>query len=381
MKLLYVLGSYYPAQMGGPNNTIHWQGKYLTKSGHNVEVAALKDGITDAHMEKFSIKLNSKTDIEGVSAVYFDYLIHRLLSFRLYFWLLKNVARFDLVQLTSYFFPVSWIAALICIIKGVPFSIAPRGELEPNAMVYSSSKKKFLHKLFLKKLFNKAEFVLITSKNEQGYSKNYFRENMNFDLLPNYMDIPDSLPCPPSDKKNILYLGRLHPKKGIENLIEAYIKLPENITAGNNLIIAGKGDETYTGMLKDMASKSICKDKIIFAGHVEGDDKTKLYSHSKIFVLPSHSENFGNVVVEALSCGTPVVASIYTPWEILNEKNAGVWTDNAPEKISKELESLLAKNTEDYSVISRNALELSRDYSIKDNIKNVESLYEKYTKS
>ena len=145
MKLLYILGSYYPAQSGGPNNTIHWQAKYLTKKGIDVSVVSLKSGLSRNDINKYNINLNCRNQIEGVKAYYFNYFLYRYFSIKFYIWLILNIKKFDFVQLTSYFFPISWFGALICILNNVPFSVAPRGELEDNAVKFTRLIKLVFH--------------------------------------------------------------------------------------------------------------------------------------------------------------------------------------------------------------------------------------------
>jgi len=381
MKLLYVLGSYYPAQSGGPNNTIHWQAKYLSKRGHNVEVAALKDGLTAEHLKRYNIRHGQKKNIEGVTAYYFDYLIHRILCFSLYIWLFNNVKRFELVQLTSYFFPVSWVAAFICILKGVPFSIAPRGELEPAARQYNGKMKKRLYNLFLCSLMNSAKFVLVTSEQEKEYSKPFFRPVMPFEMLANYIEIPDTEPAKPHKREHILSVGRIHPKKAIENLIEAYSKLTPEQAEKHNLIIAGRGDEAYTEKLLALKDASPYADKIRFVGHVEGTRKMELYAGAKMFVLASHSENFGNVVVEALSTGCPVIASTNTPWKELNNYFAGAWSDNDPDKLLESMNFVLELDKDKYPQMCNNAYNLAQKYSVTKHINVIEDVYERNCQS
>jgi glycosyltransferase involved in cell wall biosynthesis len=382
MKLLYILGSYYPAQSGGPNNTIHWQAKYLSREGIDVCVASLKTGLSQSNINNHKIELNRKNKIEGVNVYYFNYLINRYLSLKFYFWLFFNVKRFDFVQLTSYFFPITWFGAFLCSIYRVPFSVAPRGELEENAIKYRKKVKLILHKIALKIIYKRAKFILVTSYQELEFSKKFFKKDMIFELIPNYIEIPKDKSLNKKDilnKKNILYLGRLHPKKGISNLIKAYFSLDQSILNKHLLIIAGEGSAKYTNSLKMMVQKSNHKKNVIFLGHIEGDVKEQIYKESKVFVLPSFSENFGNVVLESLSFSTPVIASKYTPWEALEINKCGFWTDNTPIKIMKVLEKILTMQKTDYLTYSMNSYEYVKgEFDVSQKIHDVINVYEKY---
>jgi glycosyltransferase involved in cell wall biosynthesis len=382
MKLLYILGSYYPAQSGGPNNSIHWQAKYLSKNDFDVYVVSLRTGLSSKNIDKFNIKLNSTNKIEGVNVFFFSYLINRYLSLKFYYWLFSNIKDFDLVQLTSYFFPITWFGALLCNIYDIPFSVAPRGELEDNAIKYRKKAKIILHKIALKTLYTKAKFILVTSTQELEFSKKFFREDMIFELIPNYIEIPKVKRLLNNDilnKKNILYLGRLHPKKGIGNLINAFFSLDQSILNSHILIIAGEGGEKYTNSLKMMVQTSKNKEKVIFLGHIEGIEKEQIYKQSKVFVLPSYSENFGNVVLESLSYSTPVIASKYTPWEGLEINKCGFWIDNTPNMISKGLDKMLTMKKSDYVTYSINSYKYVKgEFDVTHKIHDVIKIYEKY---
>lgn len=110
----------------------------------------------------------------------------------------------------------------------------------------------------------------------------------------------------------ILYLGNLEPRKNIEGLIQSFEKL---LSAGKNkltdnlfLVIAGKPSWMYKNIFS-LAAKSKYKSQIKFLGYVDEDDKPALYNLAKIFVYPTFYEGFGMPVLEALSCGVPVITS------------------------------------------------------------------------
>jgi len=293
----------------------------------------------------------------------------------------KNIKKFDFVQLTSYFFPITWFAAILCIIFKISFSIAPRGELEPNALRYNKLLKRMLHTLFLKRIYKSASFVLVTSGQELNYCKPYFN-NIEYELIPNYIDMGDVSNMSALDidlKKGVLYLGRVHPKKGIENLIEAYSMLSSKSMLQHPLTIVGSGDDNYLNKLKEHVKNLKCHKFIKFLGHVQGHEKEILYKTSKVFVLPSFSENFGNVVLESLSFSTPVIASKYTPWEDLEYFQCGFWIDNSPVKIRDKMEKVFTLNNKSYRAICKNSYNfVNEKYSISNNGKTIKSVYEKY---
>lgn len=382
MKLLFVIGSFYPAQNGGPNNSVYWACRELARNGAAVTVAALKDGLTSDHIKKYRIQFNQSTHFDGCSVYFFDYFFNKYFAVSLFKWLIQNVSRYDMVCLTSFFFPWTWIAALICIWKSVPFCIAPRGELEPAALKYNRLMKQVAHKLFLEYLFRHASFVLVTSKQELDYSKKFFKKDMSFELIPNFIPIPSFTLKTKQivSRRDILYLGRLHPKKGIENLIQAFALLRMEHESTQRLIIAGTGDRTYVEQLRQFSSQLPCNDYVKFVGHVDGVAKARLYQSSRLLVLPSYSENFGNVVLESLCFGTPVVSSIYTPWSQLDEAGCGSCVDNAPSALAKAIGHILSLENSGYIAMAHKARNFALDnYDISKQGDLLMSLYSRYT--
>ncbi|MGJ8586704.1 MAG: glycosyltransferase [Yoonia sp.] len=138
-------------------------------------------------------------------------------------------------------------------------------------------------------------------------------------IIPNAMDVPGDLsPRRLSDGQcRLVFLSRLHPKKGIEALFGAMTRLPAQFT----LDIYGTGDAEYVRMLQMRAD--MAKGRIRLHGHVEGAAKAVAFAQADLFVLPSHSENFGIVVAEALAHGVPVLTTQATPWQDLERHGCG----------------------------------------------------------
>jgi len=381
MKLLYILGSFFPAQNGGPNNSSYWASCELVRRGVDVSVVSLKDGLTTNNFKDYHLELGLENNINGIRVWFFDYYISRYLSLGMFYWLILNVKKYDFVNLTSVFFPWTWVAALICIYYGIPFSIAPRGELESGAYCYGKKIKDLINFLFLRKLMSKARFVLVTSAQEAKFSRPFFQETMDFEIVPNYLDLESQVICstPPEKSRDILYLGRIHPKKGIENLISAFNLLDSEIIGEHRLLIVGTGEKDYFDRLKEMASSSRRFDRIHFLGHRIGEEKIQIYGAAKVMVLPSYSENFGNVVLEALFQSTPVIASRFTPWADLETAGCGRWVDNNPESLAMALESILILNQEDYRLMAEAShLFVSKIYDVRHNGGKLKRLFERY---
>lgn len=106
------------------------------------------------------------------------------------------------------------------------------------------------------------------------------------------------------------------------------------------------------------------ENKIEFVGELFGEDKEAIYANAFCTIVPSHTENFCNVVIESLSQNTPVIASKGTPWAILNEMKIGYWVDNSSDSLAKTIDSFLLLNVDDYNLMrisSRKFIELNYD--------------------
>jgi glycosyltransferase involved in cell wall biosynthesis len=114
------------------------------------------------------------------------------------------------------------------------------------------------------------------------------------------------------------------------------------------LKIAGKGKLEYEADLRDLITSLKLDSKVEFVGQVEGKQKEQLLAGASWTIMPSHTENFGLVVVESLAQGTPVIASKGSPWEVLDKEGLGFWTENSPEALSEVLARVMAMGREEY---------------------------------
>jgi glycosyltransferase involved in cell wall biosynthesis len=237
--------------------------------------------------------------------------------------------------------------------EGVPYVVTVHGMLDDYCMQQKSLKKRVFLGLGGRKLFTEATTVHFTAAAEKEQATRWIPGNYQpvvqacaIDFAP-YEQLPGTAPALAlfpqlkTDSRNILFLSRLHPKKGVGILIEAVALLKEKY---NNLqlLIAGPGDEAYTKQLKDLAQSSGISSITHFLGMVRGDVKLSLYELADVFVLPTHQENFGLVLPEALACGTPVVTTRGTDiWQELAEAGAKI-VDNEPRAIADAIANLLA---------------------------------------
>lgn len=356
------MGSFYPSQSGGPNNTIYWITKALKKNGIQPIVVTTNDGIREEH----TVTLNTWLETSYGNNIYRKTLIHYL-PLSAFISTIKRMPEADVIHLTTIFYPLSWMIALVnrfFFKKKIVWS--PRGELDPQALIYSQWKKKPI--LFLVNTFLKKDVIFhATCVAETNYIQKNFGENVSVIEIPNYLELPKLIET--SKENYFIYLGRIHPKKAIENLISAIKISSIFLRRGMKLKIVGDYNHEYGRQLMDLVRCLELENVVEFLGHVEGIEKELLLAQAHFLIMPSHTENFGNVVVEALAQRTPVVASIGTPWGILEEANAGFWIDNSSKSIAVILDYILNLSEESYRIKADNALKLAqKEFNIEDKI-------------
>ncbi len=205
--------------------------------------------------------------------------------------------------------------------KDVKLIISPRGSLSIEALKISKTKKFIFSNFFSQKeLLNECDAFHATSIKEKDEIRNLgFRQPIA--IISNGIDLPTSLKRKHNGNKiKFLFLGRIHPIKGLDLLIDAWSDLEKN---NIELEICGYYEDiNYFKSLKKKVELKKIK-SITFSGPVSKKEKSNKFLENDIFILPSKSENFGLVVAEALAHGMPVIASDKTPWELLIDKKCG----------------------------------------------------------
>ncbi len=251
--------------------------------------------------------------------------------------------------------------------KDIPTIITPRGMLEPWALNAGKWKKKLAMELYQKKDLKNAACIHATAQMEADNIRNLGFKNP-IAVIPNGIDLAE-FPIPvkkeKKEKYTLLFLSRIHPKKGIELLIEAWQNLDKTLRQNWQIEIAGNGEETYIASLQKLINNTGLNHEIHIIGPQFGKAKLAAYHRADLFVLPTYSENFGIVVAEALACGLPVITTKGTPWGELNTHNAGWWIDIGAAPLVETLKKALQISETKRLQMGQNGRQLvERKYSI-----------------
>jgi glycosyltransferase involved in cell wall biosynthesis len=233
-------------------------------------------------------------------------------------------------------------AGRVALLAGKPFIVAPRGMLSSAALAFSPLKKRVVWALLQGDVVRRASCIHATSEQEYNEIRNFGLKNP-IAILPNGIDIPEldrhSL-AETEVGRTILSLGRIHPKKGLDRLVRAWAKV-EPAYPEWRLRIVGHDELGHARELAALAAE-LKAQRVSIEGPVAGDAKTAAYREADLFVLPTLNENFAVTVAEALSVGTPVIATKGAPWRGLALEGCGWWIDHGVEPLAAALTNAMA---------------------------------------
>ena len=259
------------------------------------------------------------------------------------------------------------------IIYEKPILLSSRGALGSWCLTNRSFYKKIWLKILIKPFVNKFTWHA-TSLQERNEIEKIFPSSI-IEIIPNGIDYDFFQKSNDLTKdkymkkftsrniyadKIIISMGRIQKKKGFDILIDSFVILL-NTFPDAKLLIAGE-DEGHLSELVEKVSFLNLSKCVFFIGSVSNKDKVNFLSNADVFVLPSHNENFGNVYLESLASGTPIVASKDTPWEIVEDNKCGKWVDNSVDNVCKAMIEVLKM---DKNFVSVSAKKLAIDYDWK----------------
>lgn len=229
-----------------------------------------------------------------------------------------------------------------CVVPGKRAKLvtAPRGTLSPWALQRRRTLKRLLKPLQWRAL-ERADLLHATSDAELKEIRDLGLK-APVAVIPNGIDIPRLVErSRPENQRTLLFLSRIHPKKGLDRLLQAWQSIQQDHVDWQ-LVIAGRGEEEHVRHVQELAARLKLRD-VDFPGPLYGADKAQTYRNADLFVLPTHSENFGLVVGEALSHECPVVVTHGAPWSGVVTNQCGWWVDNRIDSLAATLSEAMSE--------------------------------------
>lgn len=288
----------------------------------------LKDDTT------FSIATGISKDpisIEGVSVKFFNTKVSRWFSLMKEYRTFLETENPDIVHINGIWSPQNWGFQKVAQKLGIKVVVSPHGMLEPWILAHNPLKKKVALFLYQKMAIKKSLCLHATAKMEaENIQALGFKNPIH--IIPNGIYLRDIKKIKENyGTKKMIFMSRIHPKKGIELLLDAW---KTSNTEGWTLEIAGSGEEEYvSGLIQSTEDL----ENVHFVGAKYGEEKWDFLRSADVMVLPTHSENFGIVVAEALAVAVPVITTQGTPWEDLEIHKCGWWIDLSVSNLEKAL--------------------------------------------
>jgi glycosyltransferase involved in cell wall biosynthesis len=351
MRILHVLECFAP-RYGGPVSVLQALACAQAEAGHTVTICT-----TNRDYPTGILRPAGKDSACGgrVEVHYFPVQIGSLkISVQLGRFVRDHIEQFDIVHIHGlYRFPTTY-AARTARKRGVPYIIRPHGSLAPYLHFRSAQSvllKRLYERFFDLPNLNAASAIHFATEGEREDASFLKLRSPSF-VIPNGLDWRryDSLPPRGSFRAArglgnapvVLFLGRVHPSKGLDLLIPAFQSLLTNVPDAK-LVIVGPQNDDYGRQLGQWVREGLLTDSVRFVGFLEGEDVLQAYVDADIYALPSYTESFGMTIVEAMACGLPVVVSdrVSLRREILNAE-AGLVTSCSIDSVAAALGQLLA---------------------------------------
>jgi glycosyltransferase involved in cell wall biosynthesis len=289
---------------------------------------------------------------------------------------LKIEDTYNLFHINGMWEYVNFITASIARKKRKPYVVTTHGMLYPQALIQNRLLKKFFMGFQFHRVLQNAACIHATCLDEMNHYRALGFTNP-VAVIPNPIPIPEYVNeiKRSSNKKRIGFLGRLHPRKKIVELIYAWSNLGDKVNEAE-LYIIGKGDSGYEDFLMQEVNRLRLKN-VVFVGFLNGRDKFEMLATFTALVVPSDFENFGMIVTEALMLKVPVIASKGTPWQELESNHCGWWVENDINTLALIIENVLLMNDSELELMGENGQKLVLEkYSVDRVSKKMIQLYE-----
>lgn len=331
---------YKPAwNIGGPVHTVVALAEGLASRGHEVWVAATDSNLT----ERLAVDTEAWHDVGGVRVRYFrmqdswtkrlplDYFRKSNADYRapdFPRWLYTDAPRFHIVHSHLGFAFANRVAAAWCARRGVPFVYQQHGVFDPVRMRHRAMKKRLAFALWERRVCESAA-VLVALTEDEAATYRALGLKGRVEVIPNGVSLPGDPPPMGvlherlldlrDDDVVVLFLGRLHPTKGVDIAVEAFLRLDE---PNARLVVAGPDEFALREGLERRVREAGAR--VQFLGSVSGELKSALLHRADIFVLPTVSEGFSIAILEALAHGCPVLTTEGAHFREIEREGAGL---------------------------------------------------------
>ena len=254
--------------------------------------------------------------------------------------------------------PTNVASAVVARRAHVPYIVSIRGMLASPAMLNSGGRKHIAWRVYQRRILDNASLLHATAETELD-SIRRLGLRVPVAVIPNGVTLPElKANRGPADRRTALFLSRIHPIKGLPLLLDAWHRIaPVNW----KLVIAGPSEEGHLEDLTRQVARLGLNGSVSFRGAISDAEKWGLYTSSDLFILPTHSENFGIVVAEAMAAGLPVITTIGAPWSVLSEHDCGWWTDITTDAIASALKEATSLPPEQLSEMGRRGAKYVQD--------------------
>jgi glycosyltransferase involved in cell wall biosynthesis len=342
MRVLHVIPS-ISSKRGGPSKAVIDMVKALRQEGIDASILTTTDNIYYQECVYPEGKWFEHEEVPVLMysciGLYFRQLREFLFSPGLTIWLLRNINKYDLVHVHALFSYPSTVAMLIARYKHIPYIVRSIGQLNAWSLTQSYWMKRVMLAVVERANIDGSVAIHVTSNSEEeDVRKLVFKsEVLNLGLGIATSERRAKPSRIPENKITVfLFLSRLHPKKQLENLLEAFFIFQKKYHRNDWLLyVAGDGESGYVQKLHRLANELDLERNIIWMGHISGVRKEVILSSSDWFILPSASENFGISAVEALASGVPVILTKEVGIaDLVSGYRAGIISPGSPDGLS-----------------------------------------------
>lgn len=242
----------------------------------------------------------------------------------------------DVIHANGLWLPGTRIAVAVAQRLRIPVVVSPHGHVQRWAMAHRPLKKRAAWLAYGRRSLGSATLVQAASVTESAGIR-ALGVRTPIACIPNAVDLPDTLPAGHnggSGVRTVLFLSRIHPSKGLLDLVWAWARLRP---AGWRVLVAGPDEVGHFAEVQREIARLGLTDVFDYVGPVPYEQRWRWYGEADLFVLPTYSENFGLTVAEALGAGVPVITTRAASWGVLEERGCGWWIEPGPRALAEAL--------------------------------------------